>query len=1100
MTIRFLNDSELNLLLNSNSLLGGTDEHLNSSTNIYKYLQTSELDNQLIKKNKFILKPHQTIPKYYFLNHVNKLILHYSMGSGKTAAAIFIASYYMEMDKRNNFLSLYNNLSTDVNKKSVFVVGAWQTQNAFVQDLIKPEFHFIGIEEMKNIKRKLNSSFKEVKEQGLLEYNKLIKNVARKIHFSGYQAFFNECFPDIDEKRYTQDAELLIKEFNRGTIHISDTFISKLKNTLVIVDEAQKLYSNQGLNSYGFVIAMLCKLPKEYNVKVLLLTGTMLNSSLKEVIDVMNVLNDEKFEDYSTYLEPVTILNDITTYKIRKDKEEYIRNYFKKVFLYYTTQVNNSDKSVIKNFYEEVETPLMFTELDEKNKSIEFKDKLKTISTPTGLKELIFKSKSDYIPDEIHVGNILIKESEQLLNLYSVEVNGFQADKYKKYLSTDVSLSSLTENDESVSIHDGIFDTHDTKLYFTGGIYSGPGLKYPYIKKYSAIGAEVVRLCLYNSVKGEKTVLYHDKILGFGLKQYMEILNQNGFILYGTSPKNDTRCKVCGVEFKDHNSKKHNFVPLRYTGLYGDLTDVERKNITQLYNSPNNLYGDYISVMFISSVAYSGVSFFNTNNIIILNKISNLSKWKQIYSRIIRTHSHDLLPKEKKFSRVYTMIIKHPEETTNGVSKFIYEEKYYRLRTILNSFINEFTLDIYKHSVTDLLLKYPEKINQVDENSNKNKDFNSNEQQNTLTLKFKNEYSQFIQDMITELKFVLKRMRVVENEGWILNNLLTRIQDPHNQLSYINFYKISRKELLSMLIKENFLKIFFISQIGDINYNSKDSSNSRTIYCELFETKQIRHMDHISNTFKFNDLSCLELKSKVSKDTLIELSSLTEKMTSILKSPVINERIMEEYNNRIIKVRNLLDKVIKSIKYDFKQIVHYKCFWDAIYIIHDEYYSDDDKNFVKNHSSKGRSYEQIAGFYYYDSVILRPKDVDLVNNKFPDKEVETIETIKLKRFVPNETKFSVSPYYFKIVTCNNTELTVWYIRIVILDPALFVDKRRQSKGVSCGSFNVEKLLTYFPDVSSTLNRKNFCVKFIETLCDISLKEKVEISNPFSYKK
>ena len=70
---------------------------------------------------------------------------------------------------------------------------------------------------MKNIKRKMQSSFKDIREEGELEYNRLIKSISKKINFSGYQGFFNECFPDLDEKKYSQDATLLIAEFNNKT-------------------------------------------------------------------------------------------------------------------------------------------------------------------------------------------------------------------------------------------------------------------------------------------------------------------------------------------------------------------------------------------------------------------------------------------------------------------------------------------------------------------------------------------------------------------------------------------------------------------------------------------------------------------------------------------------------------------------------------------------------------------------------------------------------------------------------------------------------------------------------------------------------------------
>ena len=241
---------------------------------------------------------------------------------------------------------------------------------------------------------------------------------------------------------------------------------------------------------------------------------------------------------------------------------------------------------------------------------------------------------------------------------------------------------------------------------------------------------------------------------------------------------------------------------MRYAALYGDLSEKERKQLTQLYNTPNNLYGEYISVMFISSVAYSGVSFFNTNHLIILNKINNLSKWKQIYARIIRTHSHDLLPPEKKWANVYTMIIKHPDEKSNGVTQFIREEKYYKLRNILNQYIDVFIKNVAKTSITDTLLNHQENI------------------PNLITIK--NEPSLFKQDLIEEMKFVFKRSKINVDQPWVYQNLIRRICDPENQLTFINLSLMTLKEISSIVIRQNYLKLFKIDT---------DYSENKHIYC-----------------------------------------------------------------------------------------------------------------------------------------------------------------------------------------------------------------------------------------------------------------------------
>lgn len=1061
MSIRYLTEDELNEFIK----FEGGDSKTNTKNedqitqkqkdNIYIYLKESQLDNQIIKNKQFVLKPHQTIPKYYLLNHVNRIILHYSMGSGKTAAAIFIASHYLNIYKETQFLNLYNNISTTESKKLIHIIGAWQSQNAFVQDLLKPELHFVDLDRIKEIKEKMNSTFKEIRLEGEMDYKRLVKSIVKKMEFHGYQSFFNKCFPNITTEKYSQDAKILIEEYNKGLIKIEEKILSEFADSLVIVDEMQKLYSSTGMNSYGFVLSVLMKSASKYNIKFVFLTGTILNTSLYEVVDVMNILNEETIEEHSTYLDQITILNNIVTYKIKDSKINYIRDYFKNIFIYYSNTDLSETEMEVKKFIQD--TPKQLTFIDQETKK-KVKDPIDTVNSVQNLSQLIYKSNpKKAIPTEIHVGNIMIKEPNQMINLYSVEVEGYQAKQYGKYLSEQTTLNQLSDSDENVSIHDGIFDKNDNSIYFNSGIYCGNGLKYPNIKKYSAIGAELVRICLYSVLKGEKVIVYHERILGFGLKQYIEILNQNGFILYGTSPKKDTRCKVCGLELGDH-TVNHDFIPMRYEVMYGDISDKDRKQLTQLYNSPNNLYGDYISVMFISSIAYSGVSFFNTNNIVILDKISNLSRWKQIYSRIIRTHSHDLLPKDKQYANVYTMVIKHPDEKRNGVTSFTHEEKYYKLRAILNNYINDFIEDIRKHSITDILLKEQEKIPEI------------------ITLK--NEESIFNQDLLIELNNMFKQNRINLNSPWRLKQLMTRLNDPRNQLSFINIPLLSKhRKLLLTIIKEKYLRLF---------YDSFD--DKKNIYCVLTNSETKKTIDY-DVKFNFSDLNYLSLESSSFNQLLIDLSTVVEKI-----------RVLEgdEKDKYIINLRNSMLKLVLVTKGKFDKIINYKTFWDVIYLIHDEYYSDDDKKFVENHSSENRNYNNMAGFYYYDRVILKPKNINLAENKFiePGQEIE-IKEISLPKQIKNSVTINDSPFLFKIISYSPLEPTIWYLRVVVLEETEYKDNRKKNKGVNCASFNVERLYLYFPNISNKINRKNYCINLIGELCTQARDHKIKLPNPFN---
>lgn len=990
------------------------------SKNIYQKLKPEQLDNQLIKHNKFVLRQHQTVPKYYLLNHEDRLILHYSMGSGKTSAAIFIATHFLDIRKINRFLSVYNNVRP-VNRKSVYVIGPWQTYNAFLNDIIRPEFHFTTVDEMNDINKKLTSSFKEIREEGEEQKQRMIKQLNKMMIFKNYQGFFNECFPNIDEKKYSQNIQSLMDSYENGLLKIDRSFLESLEGSLIVVDEMQRMYSTDGLNTYGFTLAVLMKSIKHYNIKIIFLTGTMINNSLYEVPEIMSIMNQDKFEKASEYLEQSTILNDVKIFRLKRSMEDSVEKFFSNIFLFY-------DQSVVEGGVKEY-----FVKSYKNEISGRFKlpgDEYDTVNSIQALKQLYCLS-SDYIlPHEIHVGNILLSDDEQKMNLYCVTTSGYQAEKYLKYIAEHQTMSRLGEEEESVSIHDGIFDSKDQSIRYekNKGVYAGEGLKYPNIKKYSAIGSEMVRIAIYTAVQGEKMIIYHDKIAGFGLKQYIEILSQNGFISFGTSPRNDTRCNKCGVEFKNHSSN-HAFVPMRYAALYGELSDKERVALTKVYNSPNNLYGDYISVMFISSVAYAGVSFFNTNHIMILNKINNLSKWKQIYSRIIRSHSHDLLPKEKRFANVYTMIIQYPNEKKITGTNLLFEEKYYKIRNILNGDVSRFTNRLSETSITNKLFKTPELLG---------------EEYNT-----KAEIGMFNDDVQKEINIIFNNLNLTDRIPWSINAVMKRIQDPNNSLSFMDMSRVDKKDLLGIIVEKRLLKFF--------KYNGVDNN----LFC-IPNTDVQTIEENVMPKFYFTDLSYLSVESKNVKNILSDLSLNIDRYDAIA-------------------IRNLLTKLFRFINNNFSKIIFNPIFWNAIYKIHDEYYADDSKNFVVNHSSKGRSETKVAGFYHNNTVVLKDGN-----------------QIKISKIISSVKVLTDVPYAFKLSPISYTETLLWFLRLIIITPNDVMDKRKKNKGISCISFDIEKLAPYFPNIDRTIKRKNYCISLMEEVCNkaISNNEVSNISTPF----
>ena len=172
--------------------------------------------------------------------------------------------------------------------KNVIVVGVWQTKSQFEVELMRPEFSIIEDWKIKQIEKLLNSPLAEKREEGKLMRKKIINQIDKDIRFLGYQSFFNIVFPDVQVESYNQNIDTLIQEYDRGNLKISQDFINMSQNSIIVIDEMQRLYSSQGLNTFGFAVACVSKIAKEHNIKMMFLTGTMINSSLGEIPDILD--------------------------------------------------------------------------------------------------------------------------------------------------------------------------------------------------------------------------------------------------------------------------------------------------------------------------------------------------------------------------------------------------------------------------------------------------------------------------------------------------------------------------------------------------------------------------------------------------------------------------------------------------------------------------------------------------------------------------------------------------------------------------------------------------------------------------------------------
>lgn len=1042
--------------------------------NNYGLLTTMKVDPYSTFTNQFILQPHQVIPKYYLLSDPDRtsLILHYSLGSGKSATAVFIILHHLKIFKSLQFNKQFSPhhqfLKSLRIQRNVIVVGSWQTTAQFIQELRRPEFDLVDPERIKEIDKLLKSPVEEQRLEGESKNVMIIREINQMVLFRGYQAFFNLVFPEVQAGQYVQDISALIIEYERGTLKVSESFINTAKGSIIVVDEMQRLYSNGGLNSYGFAVACVNRIAKQHGIKLVYLSGTMLNTSLGEVPDVLNLIipnnpfnQSDKFITREDICVDDTILGDIPVSRIRKSLLPKIQEIFRPRFMYYA-QTQSAGSSV--------PTVVSISQLTCSDKPVFISESCGKMSA------MVFPRNNYLLPLEIHVGNKTIsgENTPQPMHAYAIQLEGRQADAYKQYVANGISsgLNALLADDsgesdrsKSVSIQDALLppsnEWNKLGIYRDGDVLYGKFLAFDNLRQFSAVGYELGRLCFENTWHNEKTVVYHNRLNNFGIKQYGAILRYNGFVLYGDNPSKDSLCKECRGTYQDHAKNLderlklkicNHFKPMIYDMITGDLDQQSRDNRTNnVYNSPNNLYGDLISVVFVSDVAYAGVSFFNTNNLVIISRIPNMSKWKQIYGRIIRTKSHALMPPDKQYAKIYTYIVELPRETKvfpklNGLT---YGERYYRLRCELNTDILEFTRSLADTCISKQLLEHPETY--------------------VATPAEDKTVRELIDiDLEQETKRIITRIMVDNTSmAWGWDVLYKRLVDNSLGTSFLPLSNIPSDALYDRLAKiesysgesHNKLVRFFVYTNDQTKY----------LMVELTNTTRVVSEKHVT-TFPFSAINAINIRNTALNNMFAQLNQLRDDETA-------GKQVT--YASKV----DILSRIVKTVGTHFDKLVDRPAFWDFMYDIGNEYYADDETNFVANHTPSGRSRGKMVGCYNNQVIVFRDGTFKQISYVFP---------------VVSGTKDL--PFKFKITCLANSAVSPFYIHVVVIRKGTekeVTDRRRVMKGLVCVSMDTKEFHKYFPKIDKTLHKKKYCNELIYHVCELQQSSKDKfIYTPF----
>ena len=702
-------------------LLGGL-----YTDNPYEFILTNEdhdeTDN-VISSNKINFMKHQIIPKLYFLsNHTDCLLLNYGMGTGKTIAALNIINEFHQQNKRSLILKKESKEEIQSSTK-LFIVGEWQSKDSFFKDIMKQDLNFF------------ETNFEMTTETKR-------KEISKDISYLTLQGLYNTIFPS---DAIIQQVEVLRKSLANKKVFIKKTTLEKFKDSVIVVDEINKLYSsNSGLNTYGIALSQLVRVRDKYNIKFIYLTGTLFNSTTEELMSLIEII------------QPEIIPNDKENIYLSSDfSDDMLRQVFR-------------DKLIV------------------------YKPSYKTEIA------LTYKCNNELMIDS-------------------------QADiKKLKQIKDD----PLIKNNPMLSGLD---------FYLTKGIIQqfSENIDYANIKEYNDTANEIIKL-IKNKIKNkEKIVIYSDELDKYGLNFYDTLFNNIGLLPYGLKSTQETLCKVCLNKKRD--CKCAIYKPIVYGKITGATLLEERHRLIDVYNKLDNIYGDTISVLLVSSVGQVGISLNNTNNIIITNESYNFSRLLQTVYRVIRTNSHAALEDDRKFVDVYIMteptsVRSYIEKLQNYTEVLQLEEKLKSLSLFDGAF---------EHDNRECIERL-KKIKLVDEIK-------------VLNKIIENEFVDYLD------KIGFRHGRTMK-----LKNLIKYIRETSVD-SVVN-KRISDSEILNLLIERNRIEIFALvknsvkeSQTETVEISDKNIDTIQELYVKRIERQKNKiksgqrfiSYDSLINSFNF---------------------------------------------------------------------------------------------------------------------------------------------------------------------------------------------------------------------------------------------------------
>lgn len=851
---------------------------------------------QIIKNESMTLQAPQEFTRRFISPNTpyNRLLIFKAPGSGKTIESISVALEFIKE------IALMRTMGIPT-LGTVFVIGF--TQRIFKAELLKyPELKYISRKELahfNHLKRLAQDGLPENKERLIEFQTKLRRRITNKknnglFEFYGYKEFVNRLLIISDTKLSLSEMnEAQIKEhIQSGGIQVNTELLERFQNSILICDEIHNVYNTCEKNNWG--IALQIVLDKYPNIRVLLMSGTPINNSPTEIIDLLNLLTHGKkkisrsdiFDANCKLINP-GVLRDAIRGKI--------------VALQDANPVYYPQKK-----YVGVKIP-----------GIDYLYFIRSKMPPL-----------QYSTYKNAYHGTLAQDAQYLLDFVAPNPNDPDNGIYR---TADLDL--LHDADQAWK------DKNKIKLvpFNNEYIISGDFLKLENIGKYSGKYETLLKDILHNIRTGKgKMFIYHHYVHMSGVLLLQEMLTRNGILDEVSSSVDSTLCSHCG-RARTQKHLGHEFEPARFVIAHSDIDRSTIDRSIEKFNGENNVEGYKFMILLGSKIIKESYDIKAVRNMMIVSRPDNIPALLQVIGRAVRKNSHIGLPPEKRNVdiSIYTSML------PNG--HFSYEETKYQEKVADYKIIQQIEKILYEEAI-DAPINYDIiKTTFPETEKGKNKTLGilpytpkiSMRAQSLHETTFNGYYAQ---DEIALVIYIIKRLFIERSYVYTLDKLWEDVRNPPFTVEY-NTKLISEDSFsiaVSRLIYYNFTSQ---SKYADIN----TSHVEKHIIDKLFDPQEkvigtsngdkiITTVDKYLIMIPFNngnfqvDLDSWNMDNTPSRDQRISVLGFLQNRRSLQSYEEKLAYLMKKYKNAS-KIDSMLDLICEYGR-DFqhelleKSIVH----------------------------------------------------------------------------------------------------------------------------------------------------------------------------------